>query len=209
METTEEIVEMVRGLRGDLVDCLCTAMSSAECSCCMTWPEDFAEPAADMIERLAESLHLANGCADISMKLRIEAEAERDDALRSARILPTLDCRQTGGRYADIDGNHCPSGKPCQRCSLEAERDDLQVILDRERARGQEHDARVGKLHDKTLTLCAKATARVAQLEGALSAIAAADTHQYRSGYDQSDVDVEEGDCAKLARAALQEKNDD
>ena len=192
METTEEIVEMVRGLRGDLVDCLCTAMSSAECSCCMTWPEDFAEPAADMIERLAESLHLANGCADISMKLRIEAEAERDDALRSARILPTLDCRQTGGRYADIDGNHCPSGKPCQRCSLEAERDDLQVILDRERARGHEHDARVGKLHNKALTLCAKATlenerlrlelrdlnhghtqakARVAELEGALTAM--------------------------------------
>jgi len=53
-----------------------------------------------------------------------------------------------------------------------------------------------------------QAKARVAQLEGALSAIAAADTHQYRSGYDQSDVDVEEGEYAKLARAALQGKDD-
>ena len=54
---------------------------------------------------------------------------------------------------------------------LRKERDDLQVILDRERARGQEHDARVGKLHDKTLTLCAKATARVEKLRKFVKAL--------------------------------------
>jgi len=133
METTEEIVEMVRGLRGDLVDCACTAMSSAECSCCMTWPEDFAEPAADMIERLASE--------------RDAAVVERNEWMRRSENDKAHSDRLTQNLFDAV-----------------TERDDLQVILDRERARGKEHDARVGKLHDKTLTLCAKATARAEKL---------------------------------------------
>ena len=93
METTEEIVAMVRGLRGDLVDCLCTAMSSAECSCCMTWPEDFAEPAADMIERLMverdqlrRQYESDRGTVKAAVDAAEAAEVERNEWMRRSEI---------------------------------------------------------------------------------------------------------------------------
>ena len=48
--------ELIRGLRGELIDCRCCAHSRSECCCDCTWPEDVARQAADMLETQAAKI---------------------------------------------------------------------------------------------------------------------------------------------------------
>ena len=42
--------DLIRGLRGELLDCNCNAYSYGECCCDTTWPESLCGDAADEIE---------------------------------------------------------------------------------------------------------------------------------------------------------------
>ena len=62
------MTDLVKGLRGELLDCNCHAFCYGECCCDTTWPESLCRDAADEIERLEELLQ--------------EAYADADDVLR-------------------------------------------------------------------------------------------------------------------------------
>ena len=52
-------MNLVKALRGELLDCNCCAYSRSECCCDTTWPEEVTREAADQIERLtAELAHM-------------------------------------------------------------------------------------------------------------------------------------------------------
>ena len=52
-------MNLVKALRGELLDCNCCAYSRSECCCDTTWPEEVTREAADHIERLtAELAHM-------------------------------------------------------------------------------------------------------------------------------------------------------
>jgi hypothetical protein len=75
-----------------------------------------AVPRKDAIRACEE--HAAEAVADLERKL---AETY---ASRSA-----LDC-QYAGAHGESDGaSHCPADKPCQRCTLERERDEARAAL--------------------------------------------------------------------------------
>ncbi len=48
--------ELIKGLRGELVECECHASSGNECYCDCIWPSDVADKAADLIESQAAEI---------------------------------------------------------------------------------------------------------------------------------------------------------
>ena len=57
--------DLVKGLRGELLDCKCNAYCYGECGCHTTWPESLCRDAADEIEALkAEIERLQRICRD-------------------------------------------------------------------------------------------------------------------------------------------------
>ena len=57
--------DLVKGLRGELLDCICNAYCCGECACNTTWPESLCRDAADEIEALkAEIERLQRICRD-------------------------------------------------------------------------------------------------------------------------------------------------
>ena len=57
--------DLVKGLRGELLDCNCNAYCYGECCCDTTWPESLCRDAADEIEALkAEIERLQRICRD-------------------------------------------------------------------------------------------------------------------------------------------------
>lgn len=54
--------DLIKGLRGELLDCKCYAHGLCECTCDTVWPESLCATAADEIERLNVNLNkLRNG----------------------------------------------------------------------------------------------------------------------------------------------------
>ena len=62
-----EMDNLVKGLRGELLDCNCAAYSDSECCCDTVWPEQLCKQAADEIESLRQR------CAEL--------EKERDELI--------------------------------------------------------------------------------------------------------------------------------
>lgn len=48
--------DLVRGLRGEMLDCRCAVHEACECGCGTTWPESLCEEAADRITELEAAL---------------------------------------------------------------------------------------------------------------------------------------------------------
>ena len=48
--------ELIKGLRGELINCGCHASSGNECCCDCIWPEHVASKAADLIESQAAEI---------------------------------------------------------------------------------------------------------------------------------------------------------
>lgn len=75
-------MNLVKALRGELLDCNCCAYSRSECCCDTTWPEEVTREAADHIERLTaeletERMRLA-ACGVVAMaNTRESAEKQR------------------------------------------------------------------------------------------------------------------------------------
>ena len=63
-----------------------------------------------------------------------ERDRLRGEVMSLRRWRTEQDCRYTLGTVADIDGSHCPSDKPCERCQSERERDRLRARVEGLRA---------------------------------------------------------------------------
>ena len=60
-------------------------------------------------------------------ELLAERDRLRAELMALRRWRTEQDCRYTLGNVADIDGSHCPSDKPCERCQSEREIDRLRA----------------------------------------------------------------------------------
>ena len=68
--------ELIKGLRGELINCGCHASSGNECCCDCTWPEHVASKAADLIEAQAAEIENLQSLWTIAHNERSEAMLE-------------------------------------------------------------------------------------------------------------------------------------
>ena len=68
--------DLVKGLRGELLDCKCNAYCYGECGCDTTWPESLCRDAADEIEALKAEIERLERVSELKSD-RIE-ELERE-----------------------------------------------------------------------------------------------------------------------------------
>ena len=85
-----EMQELIKGLRGELINCGCHASSGNECCCDCTWPEHVASKAADLIEaqaaeigvlKIAHEAHQTNNLKMLAVLKKQAAEIEKYKAL--------------------------------------------------------------------------------------------------------------------------------
>ena len=83
--------ELIKGLRGELIDCNCYAYSAPECGCGCTWPSDVAGEAADLIESQAAEIEkykaLCNQMGNALQMMRGFYPAYCDEALKAWRAM--------------------------------------------------------------------------------------------------------------------------
>ncbi len=73
-------------------------------------------------------------CEKLQGELRDQRNAAQQDAQRVRANRDSLDC-QFAGAFGETDGaSHCPAEHPCQRCTLERERDEARAEVERVRA---------------------------------------------------------------------------
>ena len=74
--------DLVKGLRGELLDCNCNAYCYGECCCDTTWPESLCRDAADEIEMLekanAQLRHIVETEQDITEEEALLREIDRE-----------------------------------------------------------------------------------------------------------------------------------
>ena len=77
-----EMNDLVKGLRGELLDCNCNAYCYGECCCDTTWPESLCRDAADEIEMLekanAQLRHIVETEQDITEEEALLREIDRE-----------------------------------------------------------------------------------------------------------------------------------
>ena len=79
------MTDLIRGLRGELCDCRCSARSSGDCGCGVVWPSQLADDAADRIEEL----EARNKKAEAIMTRCLALEAQY---IRMTRALTKISC---------------------------------------------------------------------------------------------------------------------
>ena len=80
--------ELIKGLRGELINCGCHGYSGSECFCDCIWPEHVASKAADLIE--SQAAEIAN-----LQSLWTIAHAERSEAMNELAKTRSI-CDQMG-----------------------------------------------------------------------------------------------------------------
>ena len=77
-----EMNDLVKGLRGELLDCKCNAYCYGECACNTTWPESLCRDAADHIEQLEKEndqlRHIVETEQDITEEEALLREIDRE-----------------------------------------------------------------------------------------------------------------------------------
>ena len=106
-------MNLVKALRGELLDCNCCAYSRSECCCDTTWPEEVTREAADQIERLTAELAHMQTMQKVDQRVFEKLTETRDLAehwaiLAEQRRVELGECRKDAERYGWVVLNADP-----------------------------------------------------------------------------------------------------